>query len=194
MAKTKACPSCNNEIPGDSRFCPQCGAPQALSCAACGHANAPGSRFCAQCGVTLGEAAPRDGHGGDGHGAGGTRTRRLDSGTPPTHGDVLRPRRLDRALDAPRSGGSARGHCRLSRLRRRGGHALWRLCRQIYGRRRAGLFRLSRGERNRRRECGARRARAGRRRRPIERRRRSPRGAHRPRHRLGGCRRARRCR
>jgi class 3 adenylate cyclase len=58
MAKTKACPSCNNEIPGDSRFCPQCGAPQALSCAACGHANAPGSRFCAQCGVTLGEAAP----------------------------------------------------------------------------------------------------------------------------------------
>jgi class 3 adenylate cyclase len=58
MAKTKACPSCNNEIPGDSRFCPQCGAPQALSCAACGHANAPGSRFCAQCGVALGEAAP----------------------------------------------------------------------------------------------------------------------------------------
>jgi class 3 adenylate cyclase len=58
MAKTKACPSCNNEIPGDRRFCPQCGAPQALSCAACGHANAPGSRFCAQCGVALGEAAP----------------------------------------------------------------------------------------------------------------------------------------
>jgi class 3 adenylate cyclase/tetratricopeptide (TPR) repeat protein len=58
MAKTKACPSCNNEISGDSRFCPQCGAPQALSCAACGHANAPGSRFCAQCGVALGEAAP----------------------------------------------------------------------------------------------------------------------------------------
>jgi len=58
MAKTKACPSCNNEIPGDSRFCPQCGAPQALSCAACGHANAPGSRFCTQCGVALGEAAP----------------------------------------------------------------------------------------------------------------------------------------
>ena len=57
MAKTKACPSCNNEISGDSRFCPQCGAPQALSCAACGHGNAPGSRFCAQCGVTLGETA-----------------------------------------------------------------------------------------------------------------------------------------
>ena len=64
---------------------------------------------------------------------------------PPDHGDVLRSRRLDRALDPPRSGGSARGHCRLSRLRRRGRHPLRRLCRQIYGRRRAGLFRLSRG-------------------------------------------------
>jgi class 3 adenylate cyclase/predicted ATPase len=58
MANTKACPSCNNDIPGDSRFCPQCGTPQALSCAACGRANAPGSRFCSQCGVKLGQGAP----------------------------------------------------------------------------------------------------------------------------------------
>jgi predicted amidophosphoribosyltransferase len=36
MANTKACPSCNNDIPGDSRFCPRCGMPQAPSCAACG--------------------------------------------------------------------------------------------------------------------------------------------------------------
>lgn len=55
MATTKACPSCGNEIPSDSRFCPQCGTPQALPCAACGHANAAGSRFCSQCGVKLGE-------------------------------------------------------------------------------------------------------------------------------------------
>jgi class 3 adenylate cyclase/tetratricopeptide (TPR) repeat protein len=54
----KACPICGNEIPGDSRFCPQCGTPQALNCAACGHANVAGSRFCAQCGVKLGEAPP----------------------------------------------------------------------------------------------------------------------------------------
>jgi len=53
----KACPSCRNEIPGDSRFCPQCGTPQALACAACGHSNAAGSRFCSQCGAKFGEAA-----------------------------------------------------------------------------------------------------------------------------------------
>ena len=57
MLKTKACPSCGSEIPGESRFCPQCGTAQALSCAACGHANPAGSRFCAQCGAKLGEAA-----------------------------------------------------------------------------------------------------------------------------------------
>jgi class 3 adenylate cyclase len=56
---TKACPSCRNEIAADSRFCPQCGAPQTLSCAACGHTNAAGSRFCAQCGAKLGEAGAR---------------------------------------------------------------------------------------------------------------------------------------
>ena len=39
----------------------------------------------------------------------------------------------------------------------RGGRPLRRLRRQIYGRRRAGLFRLSGGARGRRRECGARR-------------------------------------
>ena len=59
MATTKACPSCGNDIPGDSRFCPQCGTPQALSCGACGHANPAGSRFCSQCGAKLGEAAAK---------------------------------------------------------------------------------------------------------------------------------------
>jgi class 3 adenylate cyclase len=57
MTATKACPSCGSDIPGASRFCPQCGTPQALSCAACGHANAAGSRFCAQCGAKIGDAA-----------------------------------------------------------------------------------------------------------------------------------------
>jgi class 3 adenylate cyclase len=56
MATTKACPSCASDIPADSKFCPQCGAPQALACASCGHANAAGSRFCTQCGARLGDA------------------------------------------------------------------------------------------------------------------------------------------
>jgi class 3 adenylate cyclase/tetratricopeptide (TPR) repeat protein len=58
MATTKACPSCASNIPGDSKFCPQCGAPQALLCVACGHANAAGSKFCSQCGAKLGGTAP----------------------------------------------------------------------------------------------------------------------------------------
>ncbi len=58
MAKFKTCTGCDKEIPDNSRFCPQCGKPQALNCAGCGHANTAGSRFCAQCGAKLGEAAP----------------------------------------------------------------------------------------------------------------------------------------
>jgi len=46
MPTTKACPRCASRIPGDSKFCPQYGSPQALTCAACGHANAADSRFC----------------------------------------------------------------------------------------------------------------------------------------------------
>jgi class 3 adenylate cyclase/tetratricopeptide (TPR) repeat protein len=57
MATTKTCPNCASDIPGESKYCPQCGTPQALSCAACGHANAAGSRFCSQCGAKL-SAAP----------------------------------------------------------------------------------------------------------------------------------------
>ena len=57
MATTKTCPNCTSDIPGDSKFCPQCGTPQASVCAACGHANAAGSRFCSQCGGKL-DAAP----------------------------------------------------------------------------------------------------------------------------------------
>jgi class 3 adenylate cyclase len=60
-------------------------------------------------------------------------------------GDVLRPGWFDAAVDALRSRGSARDRRSLPSLRRRHRRPLWRLCRQVYGRRRADLFRLSRG-------------------------------------------------
>ncbi len=77
-------------------------------------------------------------------------------------GDVLRPGRLDGAVGAARPGGSARGHRRLSPLRCQGDRPRRRLCRQVHGRRGAGLFRLSAGRRARCRARGAGRARAGR--------------------------------
>src|SRR5579863_2962152 len=58
MSETKACPGCQAAIPAEARFCPQCGAPQALACPSCGHANATGSKFCAQCGTKFGAPAP----------------------------------------------------------------------------------------------------------------------------------------
>lgn len=53
MTISKSCQSCGSEIPGEARFCPQCGTALALGCSACGHVNAAGSRFCAQCGTKL---------------------------------------------------------------------------------------------------------------------------------------------
>jgi class 3 adenylate cyclase len=58
------CPSCQADIPADSRFCIACGAALALVCSACGHANPARANFCATCGQTLsashlGATAPR---------------------------------------------------------------------------------------------------------------------------------------
>src|SRR6516165_3808455 len=63
----------------------------------------------------------------------------------PADGDVLRLGRLDAAVDPLRSRGPARDRRCLPSLRDRHRRPLWRFCRQVYGRRRADLFRLSRG-------------------------------------------------
>ena len=85
----------------------------------------------------------------------GARRRRA----PPADGDVLRSRRLDRDVGAARSRGHARDHRRLSSMLRDADRAQRRLRRQIHGRRRARLFRLSAGARARRRARRAGRAR-----------------------------------
>jgi hypothetical protein len=71
------------------------------------------------------------------------------------HGHVLRSGRLDGARLPARSGGSARGDRHLPPMRCRDSRALRWLRRQIHGRRRAGLFRLSACPRGRRRAGGA---------------------------------------
>jgi SAM domain (Sterile alpha motif) len=84
----------------------------------------------------------------------GTRSR-ASGRAAAADGAVLRSGRLDGAVGAARPGGSARGDRRLSPLRRGDHRARRRVCRQIYGRRCARLFRLSAGRRARRRAGGA---------------------------------------
>jgi class 3 adenylate cyclase/tetratricopeptide (TPR) repeat protein len=52
------CPRCQHDVPGDARFCPECGQPQARPCPACGTPNASAHKFCVACGHPLG-AEPR---------------------------------------------------------------------------------------------------------------------------------------
>ena len=44
------CVKCGVSIKGNSKFCPECGAVQALSCSKCGEPISKGSKFCANCG------------------------------------------------------------------------------------------------------------------------------------------------
>ena len=47
------CPSCGAETTAGDRFCILCGAPLPQSCAACGALNNASARFCGQCGLAL---------------------------------------------------------------------------------------------------------------------------------------------
>lgn len=51
---TIQCIKCGASIPGKSKFCPECGASQALSCPKCGEPISKGSKFCVNCGEKLG--------------------------------------------------------------------------------------------------------------------------------------------
>ncbi len=50
---TIQCIKCGASIPGKSKFCPECGATQALSCPNCGEPIKKGSKFCVNCGANL---------------------------------------------------------------------------------------------------------------------------------------------
>lgn len=50
---TISCIKCGATIPGKSKFCPECGATQALSCPKCGEPISKGNKFCVNCGEKL---------------------------------------------------------------------------------------------------------------------------------------------
>ena len=50
---TISCAKCGASIPGKAKFCPECGATQALSCPKCGEPISKGSKFCGNCGEKL---------------------------------------------------------------------------------------------------------------------------------------------
>lgn len=47
------CAKCGASMPGKSKFCPECGATQALSCPKCGEPISKNSKFCVHCGESL---------------------------------------------------------------------------------------------------------------------------------------------
>ncbi len=50
---TVQCVKCGATIPGKAKFCPECGAVQALSCPKCGEPITKGAKFCGNCGAKL---------------------------------------------------------------------------------------------------------------------------------------------
>ena len=128
------CASCRAEVPDGSKFCIQCGAPLCLACPSCGHGNPPPAKFCASCGTMLAAGSPL--------------SPAIVSPTPSAERRQLTVMFCDlvgsTALSVrARPGGSARGDRRLSDIRGRNRHPVRRVRRQVHGRRRAGLFRVS---------------------------------------------------
>jgi predicted amidophosphoribosyltransferase len=57
-APLAACPECRSGVPGDAKFCPQCGHQVVVfsQCTRCGKNLAPNSKFCSRCGLGVGSA------------------------------------------------------------------------------------------------------------------------------------------
>ena len=54
---TIQCVKCGVSMPGKAKFCPECGATQALSCPKCGEPISKGSKFCSNCGEKINVSA-----------------------------------------------------------------------------------------------------------------------------------------
>ena len=131
------CPSCKADIPEGNRFCEACGAPAPIRCSSCGALARSGARFCGKCGVALTVAAsPSD--------APQTRASPLSAEAERRQLTVMF---CDLVGSTPLSVRFDPEDLReiYGAYHRRYGFPLRRLCRQIHGRRCAGLFRLSRG-------------------------------------------------
>jgi predicted amidophosphoribosyltransferase len=57
-AGAASCPECRSGVPGDSKFCPQCGHQLVVftQCSRCGKNLVPNARFCPRCGLEAGAA------------------------------------------------------------------------------------------------------------------------------------------
>ena len=52
-SKSQMCSGCGDKVPGDSRFCSQCGTPVSQGCPSCGKSIQEGDLFCTICGAKL---------------------------------------------------------------------------------------------------------------------------------------------
>ena len=138
-----SCPSCGAYTKAGNRFCIKCGVPLARTCDACSALNEPSAKFCGQCGMGL---------------AGDVRINALATDRPPClepspqvaerrhltvmFCDMAGSTALSTRLDPEDLSEVIRGFqdaC-VQAIRR-----IRRLYREVHGRRRAGLFRLSEG-------------------------------------------------
>ena len=138
------CPSCKADIPEGNRFCEACGAPAPIRCSSCGALARSGASFCGKCGAALTVAAsPSD----------ATQVRPSPSSAEAERRqltvmfcDLVGSTPLSTRFDPEdlREIVGAYHLCVTDTVGRFGGFVA-KYSRQVYGRRRADLFRLSRG-------------------------------------------------
>jgi predicted amidophosphoribosyltransferase len=49
----RVCPGCDQQVAGDTKFCPKCGHKHMETCGNCSAEQPIGTRFCAECGTPI---------------------------------------------------------------------------------------------------------------------------------------------